>query len=360
MTSRPQTESDVVEGRRLKIAAVQMDANLAPTIDRLARAERLVTATVESGAQLTVLPELFNTGYSYSNENHTRVEPLDGPTARWMRDTVVRLGVHLAGSLMLFDHGEVYNALLLFAPDGRMWRYDKVYPWAWERASFRGSHRRHGATVAETDLGDIGLLLCWDAAHLDLWARYAGRVDMVVICSSPPDVGDSCYHFPGGDQVRFDELGPMVASNREGSVRLFGDMINQQAAWLGVPVVNTVGCGHISTRIPRGRLAILGYVFSAPRLLRYLRQANRVEMSCDMVHRCKVVDGRGEVLAQLTKEDGEAHTLAEVSLAATKPRPRDPQPASLLPRSAYFLSDVLLPTISTSVYRKARRRWRAV
>lgn len=37
---------------RLRIAVVQMDANPAPTIDRLKRAERLVTGAVESGAHL--------------------------------------------------------------------------------------------------------------------------------------------------------------------------------------------------------------------------------------------------------------------------------------------------------------------
>jgi predicted amidohydrolase len=117
--------------RTVKIAAVQMDANPAPTAERLGRAEQLVVAAAASGAQLTVLPELFNTGYSYSAENHDRVEPLDGPTATWMRYTAARLGIHLAGSLMVLEQGDVFNAMLLFAPDGQMWRYDKSYPWGW-------------------------------------------------------------------------------------------------------------------------------------------------------------------------------------------------------------------------------------
>lgn len=178
MPAEVNTGCNAKDGTSLNIAAVQMDANPAPTADRLARAERLVTGAVESGAQLAVLPELFNTGYSYNVENHARVETMDGPTATWMRDIAARLDIHLAGSLMLLDQGGVYNALLLFAPDGRLWRYDKVYPWGWERGSYRGSRQDPRVTVAETDLGHIGLLVCWDAAHLNLWKLYAGRVDL--------------------------------------------------------------------------------------------------------------------------------------------------------------------------------------
>lgn len=358
MSSKANPKYKATEVKGLQIAAVQMDANPASTSDRLARAERLVTATVEAGAQLTVLPELFNTGYSYDCENHTRVEPLDGTTVAWMRDTAARLGIHLAGSLMLLDQGEVFNALLLFAPDGQMWRYDKNYPWGWERGSFRASRRDPKVTVAETGLGNIGLLICWDAAHLNLWQQYAGRVDLMVICSSPPNIGDATYHFPGGDQITFDDMGPLVASMKGDVLHVFGDMMNQQAAWLGVPAVNSVGCGNIRMEMPKGRLSLLGWVLSAPWLIKYLPRADRTQISCDMVHRCKVVDPSGKVLAEIGKEDGEAFTLAEVTLAESRPSPQEPQPASLIPKRTYFISDIFLPTITRSVYRKGQRHWK--
>jgi proline iminopeptidase len=337
-----------------------MDADPGPTPDRLTRAERLVTAAVDAGAQLAVLPELFNTGYAYSDENHARVETLDGPTATWMRDIAARLDVHLAGSLMLLERGQVYNALLLYAPDGRMWRYDKNYPWGWERGYFSRSRQDPKVTVAETDLGDIGLLICWDAAHPELWALYAGRVDLMVICSCPPNVGEATYQFPNDDHVTFEDLGPRAASIKGVARRLFGEMIDQQTAWLGVPAVNTVGCGHIRTHVPRGRHTLLGYTLAAPRLLKYLPQANRLQMSCDMVHECKVVDGRGHVLARLNKGDGEAFALAQVRLPGAKTAPQEPQPASRVSRPVYLLSDVYLPAIVRPIYRKGQRQWRTV
>jgi hypothetical protein len=339
--------------RRIKIAAVQMNANPAPTADRLARANRLVTEAAEVGAQLVVLPELFNTGYGYSDANYRLAEPLNGPTATWMKETAARLNVHLTGTLMLLDHDEVYNALLLFAPDGRMWRYDKNYPWGWERGYFRDGNR---ITVAETDLGDMGMMICWDAAHPELWRRYAGRVDLMVICSCPPDASNPTYHFPNGDLLTFDDMGPLMASIK-GSARLvFNDTINQQTAWLGVPTVNTVGSGHIKTAIPNGLGSLLTFLPAAPWLIKYLPQASRMEMSCDLTPGCKVVDASGQVLTELTQKQGEAFTTAEVTLADEKPRPRKPQPTPPVPFLTYLSSDVLLPSLTVPVYRKGLRR----
>ncbi|MGD9316055.1 MAG: carbon-nitrogen hydrolase family protein [Anaerolineae bacterium] len=358
MRSEPNTGYRESGERRLKIAAVQMDANPAPTTDRLARAERLVTDSAKAGARLVVLPEVFNTGYAYNNENHTRVETIAGPTASWMREIAARLGIYLAGSLMLLEEGEVYNTLLLFAPDDQMWRYDKQYPWGWERGYFRASCQEAKVTVAQTELGDLGMLICWDAAHPHLWASYAGRVDLMMISSSPPSVSTAAYHFPDGDQLLLDQLGPIVASTKGGELHVFGELINQQTAWLGVPAVQAVGCGQIRTEIPKGRHLMLGNALTAPRLLKYLPGADRLQMVCNMVHECKVVDGSGKVLAGLAKEDGEAVALATVSLAEAKAKPQEPQPGSGLPKLAYWLSDVYLPALAKSVYRQGQRRWR--
>ena len=339
--------------RTIAIAAVQMDASPAPTADRLDRAGRLVSAAAGDGAQLLVLPELFNTGYAYADANHRLAEPFDGQTVTWMKAAAARLNVHMAGSLMLLDQDDIYNALLLFAPDGRMWRYDKLYPWGWERGYFRPGH---GITVAETDLGHVGMMICWDTAHPRLWRRYAGRVDLMVISSCPPDVSNPTFHFPNGDSLTFDRMGPILASMQGSGPRVFGDMIDRQAGWLGVPCVNTVGSGHLRTAIPNGLGSFLTFLPLAPWLLRYLPQAGRMHMSCDLIAGCKVVDASGQVLASLTQEQGEIFTLAAVTLAGERPRPQGPQPASSVPFLTYLSSDVLLPALTIPVYRRGVRR----
>ena len=343
--------------RTLTIAAVQMDANPAPTPERLARATHLVEQAAAAGAQLVVLPELFNLGYEYSDRNHTRVETADGPTVNWMRQSAARLGVHLAGSLLLLDGDEVYNTLFLIAPDGRSWRYNKNYPWGWERGYFRGAR---GTVVADTDLGRLGMLICWDTAHRDLWQQYAGRVDAMVICSCPPDVTNPVYLFPDGGQLTIDQLGPLMASVKDSGRKLFGDMINEQTAWLGVPMVNTVGAGRITTDVPRGAAMLLALLPTAPWLARYLPMADRMRMSCDLIQGCKVVAADGRVLTEMAQAQGEGFTIATVALADAPPPLRGAQPSSHVPPFAYASSDIVLPRLVEPIYRRGvRQAWGA-
>lgn len=339
--------------RTIKVAAVQMDAAPAPTAERLERADKLVTEAAQAGAQLVVLPEIFNTGYGYSPENHQRTEPVNGPTPTWLRETAHRLDLHLAGSLMLLDEDEVYNALLLFAPDGRMWRYDKNYPWGWERGYFRDAQR---ITVARTDLGDIGMLICWDAGHSDLWRRYAGQVDLMIVASCPPDVSNPTYHFPNGERITLADMGPLGNLIKDTGPLVFDEMLNQQTAWLGVPAVATVGSGHIKTDIPNGLATLATILPAAPWLIKYLPQAKRMQMSCDFVQGCKVVDGTGRVLSAVSQAQGETLALSEITLADQKPAPGPAQPASPLPWFSYFFADILLPALTIPVYRQGLRR----
>jgi hypothetical protein len=330
-----------------------MDARAAPTSERLKRAEGLVTQAAEAGAQLVALPELFGTGYDYAESNYRRAERPSGATITWMQETAARLNVHLGGTLLLLDRDEVYNALLLFAPDGRMWRYDKLYPWGWERAYFG---RGRGITVAETDLGRIGMMICWDVGHPALWRRYAGRVDLMLICSCPPDATNGSYRLPNGDQLTMGQLGPVVSSVEDTGRLAFGKMIDEQVAWLRVPAIHSTASGKLRLNLLHGTALVLFLLPQAPWLVRYLTQSDRMQLSCGVVPGCKVLEATGQRLVELAQGQGETVVVAEISLAETPPRPGGPQPPSRLPWAAYLLSDVFLPALCIPGYRRGLRR----
>jgi hypothetical protein len=339
--------------RTLKVAVVQLDVTPSPTPERLARAERLITQAAQDGAQLIALPEVFNTGYRYSDENFQRAEPLDGLTVTWMKNLSARLNIHLAGSILLRDSardsGEIFNALLLTAPDGQLWRYDKNYPWGWERAYFRAGH---GVQVAHTALGDIGLLICWDVAHPSLWQQYAGRVDLMLVTSCPPDLGNPTYEFGNDERWTIDRLGPLMQSTRNTANSVFGTGMNRYAAWLGVPLLNTVASGHFRSPLPNPRASLLAMLPAVPQVAPYLGQADQIQVSCAMTPACKIVNSAGAIVTRLDPAQGETYAIGEIAIAEEKPQPIGPSPGPTASWFTYLTSDVILPFISRPVYQR--------
>ena len=338
--------------RKLKLAAIQMDVTPAPALDRLARAQRLIEQSAQAGAQLIVLPEVFNTGYRYTDENYQRAESADGPTITWMKALATRLNIHLAGTLFLRDDMEIYNSLLLFAPNGRSWRYDKNYPWAWERVYFREGR---GVSIAHTELGDIGLMICWDCAHPKLWQQYAGQIHLLLISSCPPDVANPTFEFPNGDHLTYSQMGPAFRSLKGGGDQVFGTGLNRRAAWLRVPIINTVGTGTFTSAVPAGLGTLLLMLPFAPQLIKYAPQARQMRLSCAMTPGCKIISATGEVLSECAPTQGESFALAEVTLSTERPQPIGPQPPRPVSWLAYFSSDLAIPWLMRQIYRKGAR-----
>lgn len=336
--------------RSISVATTQLDIAPAPLAERLTRAEALVTRAAQAGAQLIALPELFNTGYCHRDENFALAETADGTTPQWMKQTAARLEIHLAGSLLLRDGQDIYNALLLYAPDGHVWRYDKNYPAGWERAYCRG-HR--AITIAETELGSIGMMLCWDMAHADLWEKYANKVDLILACSCPPNLSKPVYYFPNGAQVTGDQMGPVLANLRQAEHKIFVETTSQQCAWLGVPFIGSTACGIFDTSLPNPVGSFLGFLPAAPWLVRHLPHVRQMKVRAGVVEAARVFDAEGRQLAALCSGQGEAFVLAEVTIPAERPQPRGPQPKPLVSWLMYFIFDKFLTTVSLGTY--ARR-----
>jgi hypothetical protein len=269
-----------------------------------------------------------------------------------MKQISARLGVHLAGSLLLRDGQDIYNALLLYAPDGRLWRYDKNYPWAWERAYFR---ERRAITIAETDLGSIGLMLCWDLAHANLWRQYAGQVDLILACSCPPNLSNPVYSFPDGSQVTAAQMGPLFGRMQQTEQRVFIDTPRQQAAWLGVPFAGSTACGRLRSRLPNPIGSFLTLLPTAPWLIRLLPQVKQMEVSAALVEAAHVFAADGRELAGLYSAQGETFALAEVSLPDQRPQPHGRPPRPPVPWLAYVVSDILLRVVSLNTYGRRLR-----
>jgi len=312
---------------KIRAAAIQMDALVGDVDANLGHAEKLVEQAAEQGAQLVVLPELFNTGYEYSDRVYSWSEPLDGRTSIWIAQTARRLGVHLVGCFPArFSAGQAsekggrtYITAMLAAPDGRHWIYRKIHVAMWENCYF---HRGVQPVIADTDLGRIGLLICWDQVFADLARAYQGLVDLLCIPSSPPSwVG-----------TLEDSEGNVLA--KLGTFRMMGKPVDA-VAWFdqaqmahvrcaGVPLVYASRCGTFHSRVPYG--SSYSFALGMRNALRVWRSTGtKYWLRCPMIGRSRILNRDGEVLAS-TAQDGEAVLVAELETGAPDTAKLEPVP----------------------------------
>lgn len=160
-------------------AAVQLsctsdeDANLTA-------AEALIRRAAEHGARLVATPE--NTNFlGLHTEKVERAQSLDGAVGTRFAALAAELGIHLLlGSFneACEEPGRCYNTSVLFGPTGeRLAVYRKIHLFdidLEEGVRFQESATVKPGTeavVAETDLGPIGLSICYDLRFGELYRQ---------------------------------------------------------------------------------------------------------------------------------------------------------------------------------------------
>ncbi len=324
----------------LTVAAIQMDASPGEVQRNLAHATGLVEQATAQGARLIVLPELFGTGYEYTDRNFDLPEPLDGLTGTWIVETARRLGVHLVGSFPAEIEGTAYIVAMLAAPDGRQWVYRKQHVALWETLYFeRGSE----PVIANTELGRIGLLICWDQVFADLARAYQGSVDLLCIPSSPPTWVGTVENSDGNVLARLGNL-RSLGSTLDG-VAWFDQAQVAHARSAGVPLVYAARCGEFHSPIPYGWSFLT--MLRPGEALRVLRTVGtKYLLRCPMQGRSCILDASGNRLAR-ADQDGEAVLAASVQPGAPDPAtlPALPKGRALIPsipRSMFLFDDSLI------------------
>ncbi|MDT0260029.1 carbon-nitrogen hydrolase family protein [Jatrophihabitans lederbergiae] len=180
--------------REFIAAAVQLAPSSAPlTADSMAanteRALELTRACHQAtGAELLVLPESVTTGFTPgidSEQLWDLVSELPGPALQPFADLAAELGAHLV--VGTYERGPrrgvVYNAAAVVGPAGELLGvYRKTHPFTTERAD-RGGWVTPGedVLVVDTDLGKIGVIICFDGDYPEL-SRITAIKGAEVIC----------------------------------------------------------------------------------------------------------------------------------------------------------------------------------
>jgi deaminated glutathione amidase len=160
------------------LTAESVKANLTKCVEYV---ERCVDAT---GAELLVLPETATTGFTPGLPPDELWE-LVGPLTEPIQQVASRLSVHVVfGSYARgASRGEVYNEASLIGPSGDvLGTYRKTHLFVGEDLPSGGWVTvGDRAIVVDTDLGKIGLMICFDGDYPEL-ARVEAVLGAEVIC----------------------------------------------------------------------------------------------------------------------------------------------------------------------------------
>ena len=269
---------------KVRVAAIQMMAKLANVDANLAKAERLVRVAFERGATWVILPEFFSSGMAFHSEMARGVRAIDGPPSELLRDLARQGNAKVGGSFLAWRDANVYNSFVLALPDGSTHRHDKDYPTFWENCYYIGGN---DDGVLPTPHGNVGAALCWEFIRSRTATRLKGKVDIVV--------GGSGW-WAAKDSVPLDDPAQKL------NLQIMKATPSRFAKMLGVPVVHAAHAGNFVGE-------------SWP------DQGDTYSSHC--LGEAQIVDGKGNVLARMSREEGEGVITADISFGSIAD---DPEP----------------------------------
>lgn len=156
--------------------------------ENLRRAQAALEQAARQGAQLAMLPEMFNCPY----ENPcfpVYGEPAGGETWQFLSRMARELDLYLAGgSVPELEGGKVYNTCYFFSPEGEeLARHRKVHLFDIDVPGgqrFKESDTLTAGdqiTVVDTPLGKIGLAICFDIRFSELFRVMGARGAQIIL-----------------------------------------------------------------------------------------------------------------------------------------------------------------------------------
>jgi len=150
--------------------------NVAINLERIAT---LIKAAAADGADLVILHETATTGYFIADKLDRLAETEDGPSATAISGFARDCAIHVAIGMAIREGNKVYDAQLLFGPDGaRLATYKKVHLFSAEREWYAYGD---GPMVIDTAIGRIGMSICYDLMFPEYIRKLADLgADMVI------------------------------------------------------------------------------------------------------------------------------------------------------------------------------------
>lgn len=173
----------------MKVAAIQM-VSTAELAQNLSTAAQLMQQASDDGAQLLLLPEYWPLMGMHDSDKLSLAEQAGtGVIQDFLSATAKKLKAWIIGGtlpLISIDPNKVFNTTLVYNPQGvSIARYDKIHLFGFSKGE--ESYEESRTIVAgekvhsfETDVGRVGLSICYDLRFPELY-RAMGKCSLIVV-----------------------------------------------------------------------------------------------------------------------------------------------------------------------------------
>ena len=154
----------------MKIGCIQLNMGFGKVEENYERAEKFIREAASQGAEIIVLPEMWNTGYAL--EKLVELADVNGERTRAFLSSLSKeLGVHIVGGSVSVKRGDqFYNTMYTFNNDGQLvGEYSKAHLF---RLMDEHLYLQAGSDMNRFALGDIEAagVICYDIRFPE-WLR---------------------------------------------------------------------------------------------------------------------------------------------------------------------------------------------
>lgn len=173
-------------GSLVTVACAQMKPIFGHVDKNVAASKQWIEHAKQKGADIVILPELCNTGYVFESriEAYSLAEEIpDGPTVQTWCEVAEMNNVYIVAGITEKDGDSLYNSAVLIGPKGYIGTYRKNHLWNEEMLFFEPGDL--GFPVFQTEMGKIGILICYDMWFPEAFRMYAAQgVDLVCVATN--------------------------------------------------------------------------------------------------------------------------------------------------------------------------------
>lgn len=192
----------------IKVTVLQLDTKWKDASSNLLEIESFINHN--SGSDLYVLPEMFNSGFT--NDFKRCAEPLDGITITKIKELSTKSDAAIAGSMITKIDNKYYNTFIFVEPDNKVHLYHKRH--LFSHGGEKGFDKGKENVIINFRSFKIALFVCYDL-RFPVWCRNTSNYDIMIFVAAWAKARR--YAFDTLLKARaIENISYVIASNRVG------------------------------------------------------------------------------------------------------------------------------------------------